>query len=157
VDKSNLIFPSLCVQWNEIGHDWKYIIDNKRNFSMHLNIKDSAKFAKVARSTVYAKIASGELSKTSEGLIDTAELLRIFGDPKIRDKTHKKKLLDNIEKTLDTPLEISLLKEKIQLLESSLSDARNREEWLRGQVDKLTETVKLIQAPKNEPIKAKKK
>jgi hypothetical protein len=124
---------------------------------MHLNIKDSAKFAKVSRSTVYAKIASGELSKTSEGLIDTAELLRIFGDPKNRDKAHKQKLLDSIEKTLDTTLEVSLLKEKIQILESSLSDARNREEWLKGQVDRLTETVKLIQAPKTDTLKTKKK
>jgi hypothetical protein len=140
-----------------IAHNWKYIIDNKRILSMNINIKESAKFAKVSRSTIYAKIASGELSKTSEGLIDTAELLRVFGDPKDRDKTHKKKLLDDIEKTLDTSVEVALLKEKIQLLESSLSDARNREEWLKGQVDKLTETVKLIQAPKTDTIKTKKK
>jgi predicted DNA-binding transcriptional regulator AlpA len=55
-----------------------YLSDNKRILSMLLNIKDSAKFAKVSRSTMYAKLATGELSKTSEGLIDTAELLRVF-------------------------------------------------------------------------------
>ena len=55
-----------------------YLSDNKSILSMLLNIKDSAKFAKVSRSTMYAKLATGELSKTSEGLIDTSELLRVF-------------------------------------------------------------------------------
>jgi hypothetical protein len=117
---------------------------------MKLNVKDSAKFAKVARSTVYLKLSSGELSKSSDGLIDTSELLRVFGSPNDRDKTRKKTQSDMVKKTLDTSPEVEFLKEKIRFLESNLSEARNREEWLKVQVDKLTEAVKLLEPPKVE-------
>jgi predicted nucleic acid-binding Zn-ribbon protein len=117
---------------------------------MLLNIKESAKFAKVSRTTIYAKISSGKLSKSDNNLIDTSELLRVFGNSNDRDKTQKQTQLDTIKRTLDTSPEIDLLNEKIRFLESNLSDARNREEWLRGQVDKLTEAVKLLQAPRQE-------
>lgn len=122
---------------------------------MLLNIKDSAKFAKVSRSTIYAKLEKGELSKSSDGLIDIAELLRVFGSPDNRDKARKKAQLDAINKTLDDNqnVEMVLLKEKIHLLESSLLDAKNREEWLKSQVDKLTDTIKLLDAPKSKKKK----
>lgn len=115
---------------------------------MLLNIQESANFAKVARSTIYANISSGKLSKSSDGMIDTSELLRVFGSPNGRDKTRKKKQIANIEKTQETSLEVELLREKIRFLESNLSEAKNREEWLKGQVDKLTEAVKLLEPPK---------
>lgn len=121
---------------------------------MLLNIKDSAEFIKVSRTTLYKKIASGELSKSDNSLLDTSELLRVFGSPENRDLTRKKKQLDTVKLTLDTNPEIELLKEKIRFLESNLSEARNREEWLKGQVDKLTETIKLLEAPKDEPKKS---
>jgi hypothetical protein len=117
---------------------------------MKLNVKDSAKFAKVARSTVYLKLSSGELSKSSDGLIDTSELLRVFGSPSDRDKARKQSQSDTLNRTLDTSQEVEFLKEKIRFLESNLSEARNREEWLKGQVDKLTEAVKLLEPPKVE-------
>lgn len=60
---------------------------------MELDIKASAKFIKVSRTTIYKKIEQGELSKTPSGRIDTAELLRVFGEPSIRDSEHKKTAL----------------------------------------------------------------
>ena len=124
---------------------------------MLLNITDSAAFAGVARSTIYTNIANGKLSRTSEGLIDTAELLRVFGEPDKRNKTRKKTQLDRVNTTQDTTrhatqdnLEVEFLKEKVRFLESNLAEAKTREEWLKGQVDKLTEAVKLLEAPKPE-------
>jgi hypothetical protein len=112
---------------------------------MELNIKQAAGFSKVSRSTIYAKIASGELSKSVNGMLDTSELLRVFGSPKDTTGIGKATRLDD---TKDTKLEADFLRDKVKMLESSLSDAKDREEWLKGQISTLTDTMKLLEAPK---------
>lgn len=128
---------------------------------MELDIKASAKFIKVSRTTLYKKISQGELSKNSNGLIDTSELLRVFGEPSKRDREHKEKTLKNLEVNIGHgEHEHALLLEKIKNLENllresreNLEEAKQEKEWLRGKVDTLTDTVKLLQAPKNQEKK----
>lgn len=122
---------------------------------MRLNIKESANFAKVSRPTIYTKLQNGELSKDADGLLDISDLLRVFGNSDARDKQKKQEQLNMIQREMNASLEVQLLREKIHLLESSLFDARNREEWLKGQVDKLTESAKLLEPPKAETVKEK--
>lgn len=119
---------------------------------MELNIKDASKFIKVARSTVYNKIDSGELSRTDSGGLDTSELLRVFWNPDTRDKTKRKAQLDSIEKTLDTErdTEIKGLYEQIKILKEALEESKRREAWLMEKVDTLTDTMKLLEAPKKD-------
>lgn len=38
--------------------------------------------------------------------------------------------------------------EKVRMLEESLRQAQEREAWQRGQMEKLTDTIKLLEAPK---------
>lgn len=128
---------------------------------MELDIKASAKFIKVSRTTLYKKISQGELSKNSNGLIDTSELLRVFGEPSSRDREHKEKALKRLEvDTGHSEHEHALLLEKIKNLENllresreNLEEAKQEKEWLRGKVDTLTDTVKLLQAPQNQEKK----
>lgn len=122
---------------------------------MEMNIKDAAKFAHVARSTIYAKLESGELSKTSSGKLDTAELLRVFGSPTERDTAQKQTRLDNLQKTLEFEKnqEITLLRERVKLLEQTLEDYKTRETWFTGKIDSLTESVKLLESSKKEERK----
>jgi len=61
---------------------------------MIISITEAAKRAGVSRTTVYEKINSGELSRTSEG-IDIAELIRVFGELK-SEKLAKGKVIDEI-------------------------------------------------------------
>lgn len=72
--------------------------------------------------------------------------MRVFGDPKNRDKEQKQKLLNDTERIHAKDIEVAYLTEKISFLESIISDTRHREEWLKGQVDKLTETIKLLES-----------
>ena len=50
---------------------------------------------------------------------------------------------------LDTEKE-KLYKERIQSLEEQLKQAHEREIWNRQHTDKLTETIKLLEAPKTD-------
>ena len=119
---------------------------------MEMNIKEASRFIKVARSTIYNKIDSGELSKTAGGKLETSELLRVFGRPDERDKTQRKTQLDTLNKTLDTErdTEINALKDHIKLLQETLTESRKREEWLMSKLDTLTDTVKLLETTKKE-------
>lgn len=69
---------------------------------MEMNIKEASRFIKVARSTLYNKITSGELSKTPSGKLDSSELFRVFGHPNERDKTRRKLEFDQLKNSINT-------------------------------------------------------
>lgn len=122
---------------------------NTRLHAMELDIKSASKAFNVSRPTIYKKFKSGELSRLSNGRIDSSEMVRVFGEPSSRKLVIVKEndvkayhLHDNVNKEKET-----LLLEKIRFLESALHEARTREDWFKGKVDELTDTVKLLQAP----------
>lgn len=106
---------------------------------MQLNIKDAASFVKVARSTIYAKIKSGELSKNADNKIDTSELLRVFGEPERQVDTTRLDSVSDTENTLK--IQVTSLQKQVTMLEKSLDEATGREQWLQNQME---DTVKLI-------------
>jgi alpha-mannosidase len=132
---------------------------------MEINIKAAAEMVKVSRTTIYEKLKSGELSKSATGKIDTSELLRVFGSPadrhtKQEEKTHIEQLKSTLntehftKQLLDTT-EKEGLKAQIKTLEDALSKAYEREnqhieqvQWQRQHIDKLTDTIKLLEPPK---------
>ena len=73
---------------------------------MIISITEAAKRAGVSRTTVYEKINSGELSRTSEG-IDIAELIRVFGELKSR------KPAEAIDATSTQPADAQWLREQL--------------------------------------------
>jgi predicted transcriptional regulator len=127
---------------------------------MELSIKAAAQLAKVSRTTIYKKIESGELSRSDNGTVDTTDVLRVFnGTSPVRRVQHKNTQNEHIknvqdEQAIQKPdtfqLE-QLYKAQIRLLEDSLRKSEAREEWLQSQVSTLTDTMKLLEAPKVEP------
>ena len=136
---------------------------------MEISIKASAEMVKVSRTTIYDKLKSGELSKSASGKIDTSELLRVFGSP--AERRTKQEQTEHIEelKKLDTrhfakqsldTFEKEALKAQIKTLEEALSKAYEREsqhmeqvQWQRQHIDKLTNTIKLLEPPAKEQPK----
>ncbi|TDR27734.1 plasmid replication DNA-binding protein [Hydromonas duriensis] len=122
-----------------------------------LDIKAASSLFKVSRSTIYAKIEKGELSRRADKKLDFVELVRVFGEPSNRLTKHERtqEKLDTIRTLKDTKQENTnpgeqeaALLARIRKLEDDLQHARDREKWLQGQFDKLTDTVKLLNAPK---------
>ena len=131
---------------------------------MEISIKAAAEMAKISRTTVYEKIKSGELSRNPNGKIDSSEVLRVFGNPNdrhtrqeeiehiellkntLRNTEHSNKKTQN---TLNNEKE-EFYKSQIRSLEESLKQAHDRELWSRQHIESLTETIKLLEAPKQE-------
>lgn len=131
-----------------------------------LDIKAAAKLFKVARSTLYTKIDKGELSRRQDGKLDFVELVRVLGEPGSRQtRQEKTEELSELARTLhETPgvtaghaqreaelvARVAELEASLQATRESLAKSEERENWFRTQMDKLTDTIKLLEAPKKE-------
>ena len=104
-----------------------------------VSITQAAKLAKISRSTLYNKyINTGIISvETVEDkkLIDMSELFRVFNNNITQDSndTPINTVADSVEQAENTS------KDKIiSLLERQLQEAKEREEWLKAQLEKTT-------------------
>ena len=126
---------------------------------MEISISEAARSLKISRNTIKKRIAEGTLSKTSDGKIETSELFRVFGssprpsrqttnEPALTtDQASPRPAIDHHQTIYEHP-EYKAQVEKIRMLEDTLRKAEDREQWQRGQIEKLTETVRLLEAPK---------
>jgi predicted transcriptional regulator len=111
---------------------------------MAITIQEIQKQWGISRATVYKHIKAGKLSRLPNGLVDLAEVLRVYGEPS--KNTGRDKQAIGVDKS-DTQ-ENRLLLEKIASLELQLVKAEEREEWLRGQVETAQETIQLLEHKK---------
>jgi hypothetical protein len=101
-----------------------------------VSISEAIRMVGVSRSHFYNKyINKGLISVQVEDckkLIDVSELIRVFGNIQLENNsTEQIRTLENINNTAE--------KDKIiQLLEKQLQEAKEREEWLKSQLEKTT-------------------
>ena len=110
--------------------------------AVELSISKASTTWGVSRTTIHKKIKTGQLSKLANGTIDTSEMIRVFGEPNVRvDSTPSVQVVNEVHPN-------KLLEQRIRHLETSLSESKERETWLQSQVGNLTDTIKLLDAPK---------
>lgn len=131
---------------------------------MLITVSEASQKWRVARTTIYRKIKNGKLSQTS-GKIDHTEMIRCFGEPSFEKKqlSLQDDVLQQQTDTLQRRVEeleqsvAAALQEKILLLREKEAIVQEKE-WLRAQVDKAQETIKLLeyrshQTPSNDKPK----
>ena len=95
---------------------------------MNISVTKAAKEWGVSRTTIYQKVNNGELSRAADKKIDTAEMLRVFGEPLSKKRT---------EQSLDSPHNTHLDSQTVQScteLEHQLELEKLKNEHLRQQV-----------------------
>ena len=95
---------------------------------MIISVTKAAKEWGVSRTTIYQKVNDGELSRTADKKIDTAEMLRVFGEPLSKKRT---------EQSLDSPHNTHLDSQTVQScteLEHLLAFEKLKNEHLSQQV-----------------------
>ena len=108
---------------------------------MAITIQEIQKQWGVSRATIYKHIKAGKLSRLGDGLVDIAEVLRVYGEPSKNTTRDKPVIVADNQET-------KLLLDKIAFLESQLIQAEKREDWLKGQVEKAQESIKLLEYKK---------
>ena len=116
-----------------------------------INISQASKKFNVSRNTLYKYIKSGKLTKDENGLVDTADMIRLFGshvntqsqltvddskpEHEITQHQHREQLLQKQVEQLQ--LQVSSLEKQLQYVQAN-------EQWLKQQLDQ-----KLIEHKEN--------
>lgn len=117
---------------------------------MEISITKAAKDWGISRVTLHKYIKEGVLSKQENGTLETSEMVRVFSEPKVKVNSD-----EGVSVYSNLQPEIANLQARIKVLEDSLQrekelarKSEEREAWLQGQVGNLTDSVKLLNAPK---------
>lgn len=119
-----------------------------------LSVIELAKLYSMTRQSIYKRIRKGDLSKNSDGKIDLAEAIRVFGEPSQR---------VNQLQTINTQKlsEVHMLEQQVHMLQKQLEFAQEREQFQRdelkaknGQLQAKDEQIESLQrllgAPKSQ-------
>jgi predicted site-specific integrase-resolvase len=103
-----------------------------------ISISEAARIWSVARSTIQRALQEGRLSATakvngSRG-IDTAEMLRVFGEAPVALQECGSSELERAT-PLATDSTIVALQAQVKLLQEQLQEARQREAWLQSIIE----------------------
>lgn len=138
---------------------------------MIVSVTKAAKLVGLSRTTVYEKINTGELSRTSEG-IDTAELLRVFGELKtIKQSLPEAPISDSNDMVNWLRKQIDAKDQKLEELDDELTDTQQRltehreaaralmspdefDAKLRAEADKIITAERELQRLKNDEWQA---
>jgi proteasome assembly chaperone (PAC2) family protein len=135
---------------------------------MLISISEACKMAHISRTNFYKNyIDNGKISvsrdERNRPKIDTSELLRVFGKiqgitpentvQNTQDYSTKTQQIHTVSPELSAKIatleaENRHLSERLQEIKETLQEAKDRESWQRGQIEKLTDTIKLLEAPR---------
>jgi predicted RNase H-like nuclease (RuvC/YqgF family) len=92
-----------------------------------LTVIELSKLYGVTRQSIYKRVNKGDLSKNSDGKIDLAEAIRVFGEPSQR---------VNQLQTTDTQKlsEVHMLEQQVHMLQKQLEFAQEREQFQREEL-----------------------
>ncbi|MFN3075188.1 plasmid replication DNA-binding protein [Acinetobacter sp. TY2] len=113
-----------------------------------LSVIELAELYRMNRQSIYKRINKGDLSKNSDGKIDLAEAIRVFGEP-----SNKKSNVTTLQSTsAQKDTEVDMLKQQVDILKKQLELAHDREIFQREQLeakDNQIEAIqRLLEAPK---------
>ena len=106
---------------------------------MHISVTKAAKEWGVSRTTIYQKVNDGELSRTTDKKIDTAEMLRVFGEPVAKKRTEQ-----SVNTSNNTPSN-SLTVQNRTLLEHQLELEKLKNNHLQQQVHEQKQLIENYQ------------
>jgi hypothetical protein len=92
-----------------------------------LSVIELSKLYGMTRQAIYKQVNKGNLTKNSDGKIDLAEAIRVFGEPSQR---------VNSQQTTDTQKlsEVHILEQQVHMLQKQLEFAQDREQFQRDEL-----------------------
>jgi septin family protein len=110
-----------------------------------LSVIELSKLYGMTRQALYKQVNKGNLTKNSDGKIDLAEAIRVFGEPSKR--VNSKQTTDTMKLS-----EVHILEQQVHMLQKQLEFAQEREQFQReelkaknGQLQAKDEQIKSLQ------------
>jgi hypothetical protein len=136
---------------------------------MLVNISKACQLAGISRTVFYQNyINKGKITVSRDGrnrpMVDTSEIVRVFGELKsvqnlqysqeqsiAEDNSKKEQIVASREVFIDLvqlKAENLQMKERLREKDEQLIQAEKRQQWQQEQIGKLTDTIKLLEAPR---------
>ena len=116
-----------------------------------LSVIELAKLYEMNRQSIYKRINKGDLSKNSDGKIDLAEAIRVFGEPSQRSNQN----VTLQSKATQKSAELDIMRQQVDMLQKQLELAQEREKFQREELKAKNEQIESLQrllgAPKPQP------
>ena len=106
-----------------------------------LSVIELAKLYGMNRQSIYKRINKGDLTKNSDGKIDFAEALRVFGEPSKRSNQNVTLQSQATQKSA----EVDTLRHTVDMLQKQLELAQEREQFQREQLQAKDEQIYTLQ------------
>jgi hypothetical protein len=137
---------------------------------MLVNISKACQLAGISRTVFYQNyINKGKITVSRDGrnrpMVDTSEIVRVFGELKTvqklqysdeqniaEDNSKKEQIVASREvfiELVQLKAENLQMKERLREKDEQLIQAESRQQWQQEQIGKLTDTIKLLEAPKS--------
>ena len=121
---------------------------------MKISVTKAAKEWGLSRTTIYQKVNNGELSRTSDKKIDTAEMLRVFGEPVSKKRTEQSlNTFDNTHSNNQSVQSCTALEHQLELeklknehLRQQVADQKQLIETYQQQINQLNKTLERANA-----------
>ena len=113
---------------------------------MNISVTKAAKEWRVSRTTIYQKVNDGELSRTADKKIDTAEMFRVFGEPVSKKRTEHSVNSQNVQFFTELEHQLELEKLKNGHLRQQVSDQKQLIEGYQQQIGQLNKTLEKANA-----------
>jgi hypothetical protein len=110
-----------------------------------LSVIELAKLYGMNRQSIYKRISKGDLSKNSDGKIDLAEAIRVFGEPSQRVTTVQSQATSKQTESYILEQQVDFLKKQLELAQER--EAFQREE-LKAKNEQIESLQRLLGAPK---------
>ena len=121
---------------------------------MNISVTKAAKEWGLSRTTIYQKVNDGKLSRTADKKIDTAEMLRVFGEPPSKKRTEQSLNSTNstypnsqiAQSCTELKHQLELEKLKNEHLQQQVSDQKQLIEDCQRQIFQLNKTLEKANA-----------
>lgn len=122
-----------------------------------VSISEAARLSGISRTNLYKNyVKAGKITVEQDHAgkpqIDTAEILRVFGElKKTQDYsnpvTEKTQMITEEKHNENSVFDVELraVREMLKVREEQLSEAQERERWMQRQIEELTSTVRQIE------------
>ena len=110
-----------------------------------LSVIELAKLYGMNRQSIYKRVSKGDLSKNSDGKIDLAEAIRVFGEPSQRVTTVQSQATSKQTESYILEQQVDFLKKQLELAQER--EAFQREE-LKAKNEQIESLQRLLGAPK---------
>ena len=112
---------------------------------MKISVTEAAKQWQVSRTTIYQKIKDGELSRGADKQIDTAEMLRVFGEPAAAERTERQQVKNNmIQLSAPAEHEIASLNHQLELERLKNAHLHQQVSTLNSMIEQQQEQMKQL-------------